>query len=584
MQQQEFELSMAKFFEKAGVQIVKKGEGYSDDTNLPAYILLDKKRKSYYAAESDVFDNAIEDENISKFMADASLSENAAHAVYTLSKAANSLDDSFSLNDGTDLSALTLKYSLVISEENSNFVKEYLENNAYKFQSVPLKGKFLVIFIDESMKKKLSSIYSFYNQTDGQEDDNMLSDEDIAPVFEPKDDTIVDNIDLNTKTNDFDAETPLVSPKNDDESKEDIDEEEMLDSIDLNDLIKPKEAADMPKDETEADLLYGKFLNEQTEKIEVSNTGPVEKSLDEIPEGLIDEEDIKEMTSNDDTNKSAKTQEKMDKKAAKQQAKEEKKQARLAKKREQEAQKYTYENRNKSWLDIPGRIFANIIGILFFLPMYVLNKLLGRFLPPFVLYWLAAIVAVFGVYQMVFSLIPQPFSSTFQEAANTAMQHIQSFDTEIEKMYSTDNMTVTDNKTAANESVEYDIAQTSLTMMKSSAVMFYAFLKSIDVVMNKGILLQYLLGFAASMLVIPAFRFIGKTLTIFAVISYFLLPLIAYSQSRLIDYAFTLNEVNLTAAAVTFLVYVYPVILFFVVLYISSALVPDKETRREVLP
>ena len=120
--------------------------------------------------------------------------------------------------------------------------------------------------------------------------------------------------------------------------------------------------------------------------------------------------------------------------------------------------------------------------------------------------------------------------------------------------------------------------------MKSSAVMFYAFLKSIDVVMNKGILLQYLLGFAASMLVIPAFRFIGKTLTIFAVISYFLLPLIAYSQSRLIDYAFTLNEVNLTAAAVTFLVYVYPVILFFVVLYISSALVPDKETRREVLP
>lgn len=584
MQQQEFELSMAKFFEKAGVQIVKKGEGYSDDTNLPAYILLDKKRKSYYAAESDVFDNAIEDENISKFMADASLSENAAHAVYTLSKAANSLDDSFSLNDGTDLSALTLKYSLVISEENSNFVKEYLENNAYKFQSVPLKGKFLVIFIDESMKKKLSSIYSFYNQTDGQEDDNMLSDEDIAPVFEPKDDTIVDNIDLNTKTNNFDAETPLVSPKTDDESKEDIDEEEMLDSIDLNDLIKPKEAADMPKDETEADLLYGKFLNEQTEKIEVSNTGPVEKSLDEIPEGLIDEEDIKEMTSNDDTNKSAKTQEKMDKKAAKQQAKEEKKQARLAKKREQEAQKYTYENRNKSWLDIPGRIFANIIGILFFLPMYVLNKLLGRFLPPFVLYWLAAIVAVFGVYQMVFSLIPQPFSSTFQEAANTAMQHIQSFDTEIEKMYSTDNMTVTDNKTAANESVEYDIAQTSLTMMKSSAVMFYAFLKSIDVVMNKGILLQYLLGFAASMLVIPAFRFIGKTLTIFAVISYFLLPLIAYSQSRLIDYAFTLNEVNLTAAAVTFLVYVYPVILFFVVLYISSALVPDKETRREVLP
>ena len=327
-----------------------------------------------------------------------------------------------------------------------------------------------------------------------------------------------------------------------------------------------------PEQKAKANYIASKMFYLRNATTKTSADGSEEECLDKVLQFTSDYKLI------------AYADSRLDKKAAKQQAKEEKKQARLAKKREQEAQKYTYENRNKSWLDIPGRIFANIIGILFFLPMYVLNKLLGRFLPPFVLYWLAAIVAVFGVYQMVFSLIPQPFSSTFQEAANTAMQHIQSFDTEIEKMYSTDNMTVTDNKTAANESVEYDIAQTSLTMMKSSAVMFYAFLKSIDVVMNKGILLQYLLGFAASMLVIPAFRFIGKTLTIFAVISYFLLPLIAYSQSRLIDYAFTLNEVNLTAAAVTFLVYVYPVILFFVVLYISSALVPDKETRREVLP
>ncbi len=584
MQQQEFELSMAKFFEKAGVQIIKKGEGYSDDVNLPAYILLDTKRKSYYAAESDVVDNLSDDENISKFMVDASLNDNTAHAIYTLSRAANSLDDTFSLNDGTDLTALTLKYALVISDNNSGLVKEYLENNNYKFQSVPLKGQFLVIFIDESMKKKLSSIYSMYTQTDEEEEDNLLSDEDITPVFAPKEDTVVDNIDLNAKNNDFDAETPLVSPKTEEATQEEIDEEEMLDNIDLNDLIKPKEAEDMPKDETEADLLYGKFLNEQTEKIEVSNTGPVEKSLDEIPEGLIDEEDIKEMTSNDETEKPAKSNKNVDKKAAKLQAKEEKKQARLAKKREQEAQKYTYENRNKSWLDIPGRIFANIIGIIFFLPMYVLNKLLGRFLPPFVLYWLAAIVAVFGMYQLAFSHIPQPFSSTFQEAANTAMQHIHSFENEIESLYANDNMTAADNKTADDKRVEYDIAQTSLNMIKTSAIMFHAFLKSIDIVMTKGILLQYLLGFAASILVIPAFRFIGKTLTIFAVLSYFLLPLVAYTQSKLIDYAFTLNEINLTAAAVTFLVYVYPIILFFVVLYISSALVPDKETRSEVLP
>ena len=54
---------------------------------------------------------------------------------------------------------------------------------------------------------------------------------------------------------------------------------------------------DTPKDETEAELLYGKLLNEQTDKIEVSASGPVEKTLDEIPAGIISDEDIKDMTS-----------------------------------------------------------------------------------------------------------------------------------------------------------------------------------------------------------------------------------------------------------------------------------------------
>ena len=570
MQQQEFELSMSKFFDKAGVKIVKKGEGYDDISGYPSYILLDTKRKSYYAAESDVFDGDINDENIANFSLDASLDQNNARAIYSLSRAVNTLDSSFALNNGTDISSLNRKSALVISDENSTQVKEYLENNGYKFQSVPLKGQFLVIFIDESMQDKLASIYTSYTgSTQETEDNNILTDDDIAPVFEPKENTQTQDIDLNAKNKDFDAETPLVTPKEEETTQEDIDEEELLDNIDLNDLIKPKEIEDMPKDETEADLLYGKFLNEQTEKIEVSNNGPVEKSLDEIPEGLIDEEDIKEMTSDSDERSStvAKSQSKDDKKAAKLKAKEEKKQARLAKKREQEAQKYTYENRNRPWLDVPGKIVANIIGIVFFLPVYVLNKLLGRFLPPFVLYWLAAIVAVYGVYQTLFSFIPQPFSDTFQEAANEAMRHMQAFHIE-----------------ENDDKVGSDIAQTSLNMMKISAIMFYAFLQSIDVVMNKGILLQYLLGFAASILIIPAFRFIGKTLTIFSVLSYFLLPLVSYSQSRLIIHAFTLSEINLTAAAVSFLVYVYPIILFFAVLYISSAIVPDKEKRREVLP
>lgn len=550
MQQQEFELSMSKFFDKAGVQILKKGLDYDDVSSYPTYILLDTKRKLYYAAESDVFDGDINDENITRFSLDASLDKNSARAFFALSKAVKAVDNNFSLNNGTDLKSMNKRYALIISDKKSSQVKDYLGNNSYKFQSVPSKGQFLVIFIDKSMHKKLASIYSSYA---GNKDLD-----DIAPVFEPKENADTQDINLNPQN--YNADNPLVTPK-EDKVLEDSEAEEMLENIDLNDLIKPKEINDAPKNETEADLLYSKFLNEQTKNIEVSDSGPVEKKLDEIPEGLINDEDIKEMTSGYNSADSSSLS-REEKKAAKLREKEEKKQSRLAQRKER------YDTESNTWLDIPGRIASNIVGILFFLPVYLLNKILGRFLPPFVLYWITAIIAIYGVYQMVIPLIPQPLNDTFQQATDSAISHMQSFSV------------TEDNGTKKID----ELTETSVNMMKSSAVMFDAFIQGIDAVTKKGILLQYLLGFAATILIIPAFRFIGKALTIFAILSYFLLPPVAYLQSKLIMFSFSLDTVNLTAAAVTFLVYAYPVVMFFVVLFISSAIVPNKEKRREVLP
>ena len=596
MQQQDFEQSMSKFFDKAGVRIIKKGEGYEDSENMPSYILLDTKRGAYYAAETDIQDNMAVTDNITTFAEDSSLTQNNAYAIYSLSKATCFMDSSFSLNTGDDISALKLKSALVISDENSSQMKTYLENNGYKFQSVPLKNQFLVIFLDESEKKQLVSIYNKYNtvsESDTAVENN--TDDDITPVFEPKDDETPENIDLNNSNNNFDAETPIVVPQEDEDElplitkddletkeepapdnnipnseensseenkKEEDEEEELLNNIDLNDLLKPKEAEEVPKDETEAELLYSKFLNEQTEKIEVSNSGPVEKSLDEIPEGLISEDDIKEMTSED--NKKDKKKIALDKKAEKEKAKQEKKAAQLAKKNEQQAKK---EQQEFSWLDVPGKVVSNLIGIIFFLPAYILNKLIRRFLPPFVIYWLAAIVAVYGVYQTSFSLIPQPFEQVFEESANHSINLMQTYKVELKE----------------GEKIS-QIQQSSINMLQNSAIMYHGFIHGVDLAMNKGILLQYLLGFAAAILIIPAFRFIGKTLTIFAILSYFLLPVLTYSQSKMIEYAFMLSEINLTASTVTFLVYIYPVIMFFAVLVLSATLVPDTKKRSEVLP
>ena len=584
MQQQEFEQSISKFFEKAGVRLIKKGEGYDDKITFPAYILLDTKRKAYYFTETDVqtiYSDAAP--YISQLAADANLSESNANALFRIGQDISKNNNQFSL-ESDDLSSLNCKSALIISEENSAEIKEYLSSNSYKFQTVPLKGQFLVVFFDKGMEDNLINLYKRYA---GSAEPLLEEDDDIAPVFAPKEDSSIEDIDLSApKNNNFDAETPLVEPKTDndinlntsadktetaanntEETSADKEEDELLDSIDLSDILKPAQEDDTPKDETEAELLYGKLLNEQADKIEVSNNGPVEKTLDEIPEGIISEEEIKDMASSDSDKESAAP---LDKKAAKLKAKEEKRQAKLAKKREKEAEKYTYENRNRPWLDIPGNIAANIIGIIFFLPVYILNKLnklVKSFFPPFVLYWFTAIIAIFGGYQFMFSLLPQPLSDVFLNEANNAISMIQNYQA----------------ATAEGETVS-ETVQTAVTMLKSCAIAFYGSLKGVDVLMNNGYLLQYLLGFAAVMMIFPAFRFIGKTITIFSVLSYFLLPVVTFSQSMLIQQCFNITEITLTAAAVNFIVYVYPLLLLFAVLYISSALVPDKNTRKEVLP
>ena len=584
MQQQEFEQSISKFFEKAGVRLIKKGEGYDDEITFPAYILLDTKRKAYYFTETDV--QTIDSDAapyISQLAADANLSESNANALFRIGQDISKNNNQFSI-ESDDLSSLDCKSALIISEENSAEIKEYLSSNSYKFQTVPLKGQFLVVFFDKGMEDNLINLYKRYA---GSAEPLLEEDDDIAPVFTPKEDSSIENIDLSApKNNNFDAETPLVEPKTDndinlntstdktetaanntEETSADKEEDELLDSIDLSDLLKPAQEDDTPKDETEAELLYGKLLNEQADKIEVSNNGPVEKTLDEIPEGIISEEEIKDMASSDSDKESAAP---LDKKAAKLKAKEEKRQAKLAKKREKEAEKYTYENRNRPWLDIPGNIAANIIGIIFFLPVYILNKLnnlVKSSFPPFVLYWFTAIIAIFGGYQFIFSLLPQPLSDVFLNEANNAISMIQNYQA----------------ATAEGETVS-ETVQTAVTMLKSCAIAFYGSLKGVDVLMNNGYLLQYLLGFAAVMMIFPAFRFIGKTITIFSVLSYFLLPVVTFSQSMLIQQCFNITEITLTAAAVNFIVYIYPLLLLFAVLYISSALVPDKNTRKEVLP
>ena len=162
MQQQEFELSIAKFFEKAGVKVIKKGQEYDDNINSPAYILLDTKRKAYYLTETDVQEISKDIETaVTKFADEVNMPAQAANAVFRIGRDISVNNNQFSINS-EDLSALDCKSALVISDENSQAVKDYLTNNSYKFQAVPLKGQFLVIFFDKGMEDNLINLYKKY--------------------------------------------------------------------------------------------------------------------------------------------------------------------------------------------------------------------------------------------------------------------------------------------------------------------------------------------------------------------------------------------------------------------------------------
>ena len=218
MQQQEFEQSISKFFEKAGVRLIKKGEGYEDKITFPAYLLLDTKRKSYYFTETDVqtIDNDTET-SVSQLAENTNLSKNSANALFRIGQNISKNNNQFLL-ENDDLSSLDCKSALIISEENSGEIKDYLSSNSYKFQTVPLKGQFLVIFFDKGMEDNLINLYQKYaDNTDSLLEEN---DDDIAPVFTPKEDSSIEDIDLSSpKKNNSDAEIPLVEPKTDDNTE-----------------------------------------------------------------------------------------------------------------------------------------------------------------------------------------------------------------------------------------------------------------------------------------------------------------------------------------------------------------------------
>ena len=235
-----FESIIQRYFEKVYVSMLRKSIDYEDVNTLPNYILIDKKRESYYLAESDLNDSSTQSEivelskRVSKKVTDDKLANTIARLIYAYAN--------FSLESASDnivFDDLSKKASFIISDENMEAIKSVLDNLAIQYTPVFVKAGYIILFIDDN---NFNSLIEFFlddkliepsTKQENEDLDNNTDDENINEDFddssENEDNLDLDNLDLNN--NDLDDDNDDDNDKNDGSLNTSD-----LDSLDLNSL------------------------------------------------------------------------------------------------------------------------------------------------------------------------------------------------------------------------------------------------------------------------------------------------------------------------------------------------------------
>ena len=215
-----FESIIQRYFEKVYVSMLRKSIDYEDFDTLPNYILIDKKRESYYLAESDLNDPSTNNEivqlskRVSEKVTDDKLANTIARLVYTYAN--------FSLeftSDNITFADLSKKASFIISDDNMEAIKSLLDSLSVQYTPVFVKAGYIILFIDDSNFNSLIEFFLDDKVTDSKTKQNNL----VTDTNDGADNTL--NID-----DDLDSDNNFNS--NDDDNKNDSTD----DSFDIDDL------------------------------------------------------------------------------------------------------------------------------------------------------------------------------------------------------------------------------------------------------------------------------------------------------------------------------------------------------------
>jgi hypothetical protein len=179
--------AVEKFFENAELKLKRRGTDYPESPLNPSFLLIDEARKNYYLME--IFfpptEPSIEESlliRIKEYAQINSIDENACSAAVTIGKNISAgwgrmLDDTLPPD-------FIMKAAAVAPDEFAPVFTEYLKSAGIKFETVPVKGKFIIYFINNSSFVDLEKSYRGMLPPPQREESYDASEDDEDDTFE----------------------------------------------------------------------------------------------------------------------------------------------------------------------------------------------------------------------------------------------------------------------------------------------------------------------------------------------------------------------------------------------------------------
>lgn len=578
-----FESIIQRYFEKVYVSMLRKSIDYEDLDTLPNYILVDKKRESYYLTESDLNDFSSKSEivqlseRVSGKVTDDKLANTIARLIYTYAN--------FSLeftSDNIVFADLSKKASFIISDENMEAIKSVLDNLSIQYVPVFVKAGYIILFIDND---NFNSLIDFFlddrvtnspvaqNSLDNDADDgdNTLNIDDNDNNFNLDNDDLDDgnknsnNDSLNT--NDLDNinldDLNIESSSTDNSGTDTLATNNLgsdsLDNLDLNDLdldnfsTENVDTDNLGLDDLDLDSLGLDDLSIDATATSATNTTGttdtigtndiVQPPVDDLADDIFGSNDtFNDMTDssgglgstdsipfNDILNSDLDALDdddlfEVDDEEAESKTKvvETPIEEPIAKTKKIKTKTIKIKNDNKSYP------ISTFLAFIFMAPAFILDRITVGKLPPFVIYWFTMLTLFFGIYEIPTSHIVEDYYSILSPMINNNI--IQMTDTSAIIVTSISFTQSVEPKTAGELLSNPIISSVGFVASVSTFLYEYQFAE----LFGNLIILRYCLAFSVMLMITSFLRAFGFKLYCTFMLLFLTIPYIILLQSKIL--------------------------------------------------